>query len=235
MNDNNAIWGNTLETGLNKNELKNKVTSVNGQTGDVELTASDVGAATEQFVKDAIANIELPEVSGGGAFTEYVLMDITLEEEVSRVEIVPTDSEEKEKLKNIINECDEAYFLAQLYKPTDQAEGGAFELFIGDGSTSQRYGIGGNAYSPSSNAPRDYYDSVAYFHFNRNSQGFREIASGEQWVTVSEKEYNFWGVTGGTMGNHLRPADKLPKVCAKTTTSFGVGSRFVVIARMWNR
>ena len=108
MNDNNAIWGNTLETGLNKNELKNKVTSVNGQTGDVELTASDVGAATEQFVKDAIANIELPEVSGGGAFTEYVLMDITLEEEVSRVEIVPTDSEEKEKLKNIINECDEA-------------------------------------------------------------------------------------------------------------------------------
>lgn len=79
MNDNNAIWGNTLETGLNKNELKNKVTSVNGKTGAVELTAADVGATTEQYVDDAIAAIDLP--TGGG---EWVLLhSSTAEEAVS--------------------------------------------------------------------------------------------------------------------------------------------------------
>lgn len=72
MNDNNAIWGNTLETGLDKNELKNKVTSVNNKTGAVKLTAANVGAATEQFVKDAIAAIDLPtgdEWKYAGKFT----------------------------------------------------------------------------------------------------------------------------------------------------------------------
>ena len=73
------IFGNTLTTPMNPDKLKNEngtggggaVSSVNGKTGDVNLTASDVGAytkaETKQFVEDSIneshAHVILPAIN----------------------------------------------------------------------------------------------------------------------------------------------------------------------------
>ena len=210
-----------------------------GEKGEKGDTPSLDGYATEQYLDDAIANIELPEASGGGAFTEYVLMDVTLEEEVSSVEIAVNPWEAGyEELKKAINECDEMFFLSRLYKPAEQTERGAFKLVAGDGSTGAEYGIAGtDASSPSSNAYHEYQDSVAFFHFNRNNYGLKETVGTECWVATGDNQYNnYTTTTTRTLtGNQLRPVSVNARVYAKTATSFGVGSRFVVIARKWNR
>ena len=67
MNDKNAIWGNTLETGLNKDELENKVTSVNGKTGAVKLTAEDVKALSQDKLNEGV-NEALRQAKESGEF-----------------------------------------------------------------------------------------------------------------------------------------------------------------------
>lgn len=53
------------------------VKSVNGKTGRVELTAADVGAATQEYVDNAVGSIEIPEVDFTGYATEeYVAQKI---------------------------------------------------------------------------------------------------------------------------------------------------------------
>ena len=76
MNDNNAIWGNTLETGLNKDELKNKVTSVNGKTGAVKLTAEDVKALSQDKLNEGV-NEALRRAKESGEFDgdDYVITE----------------------------------------------------------------------------------------------------------------------------------------------------------------
>ncbi len=97
-----AIWGNTIGTGIDKENLENKVTSVNNKTGVVNLTAEDVGAlpsdtpipsveglASEQFVKDAIANIDLP-TGGGGSEKDLYWQEEILAEGVILTTDTPT-------------------------------------------------------------------------------------------------------------------------------------------------
>lgn len=60
----------TLTIGGTTYDLEGGVTSVNGQTGAVVLDASDVGAATEQDIADAIIQV-LPVDSASGAVASF--------------------------------------------------------------------------------------------------------------------------------------------------------------------
>ena len=87
------------------------VTSVNGQTGEVSLDASNVGATTEQYVNQAISEIPEPDLTGLATSVEVddkirVLTDdlVTLKNKVGDAEL---DTETKESLVAAINELEQ--------------------------------------------------------------------------------------------------------------------------------
>ena len=59
INDVEANIGQEVQDYLAENPPQSPVQSVNEKTGDVVLTAADVGAATEEYVDNAVENIEL--------------------------------------------------------------------------------------------------------------------------------------------------------------------------------
>ena len=73
------IWSNSVGTGVDIDKLKNKVTSVNGKTGDVELTAKDVGALSQDELQSGV-NLALQQAKESGEFdgkdgNDYVLTE----------------------------------------------------------------------------------------------------------------------------------------------------------------
>lgn len=60
-------WSNVIGTGIDPDPLKNKVTSVNGQTGDVVLNAEDVGALSQDDLHGGVA-LALQQAKDSGAF-----------------------------------------------------------------------------------------------------------------------------------------------------------------------
>lgn len=63
-NENVSLQGNSANVNFVMPNM-GKVKSVNGKTGDVVLTAEDLGAATKEYVDDAITNIDIPEAGVG--------------------------------------------------------------------------------------------------------------------------------------------------------------------------
>jgi hypothetical protein len=170
---------------------------------------------------------EAADFPSGGAFTDKVLMDVTLEEEASEVRLNCDASS--------INKCDYMYFLARLYKPADQTERGTFAFTAGDGNFGGFYGIDHNTGNPSSSCYDDYQDSVAIFEFHRNSYGIKETYRVSRSISIQDSQYNNYTETAGTTVRPVRPAYNSPVAVAKTSTVFGVGSRFIMIARVYNK
>lgn len=63
------------------------VKSVNGKTGRVELTAADVGAATQEYVDNAVGSIEIPEVDFTGYATEEYVSKKIAEAELAESDV----------------------------------------------------------------------------------------------------------------------------------------------------
>lgn len=63
------------------------VKSVNGKTGRVELTAADVGAATQEYVDNAVGSIEIPEVDFTGYATEEYVVKKIAEAELAESDV----------------------------------------------------------------------------------------------------------------------------------------------------
>ena len=61
------IWGNTIGTGINQENLENKVTSVNDMTGDVKLDAKSVGALSQDELQSGV-NLALETARTSGYF-----------------------------------------------------------------------------------------------------------------------------------------------------------------------
>jgi hypothetical protein len=64
---NRPIIGNTVGTGFDVDRLKNRVTSVNGKTGDVKLSANDVGALSQDELQNGV-NLALQQAKDSGEF-----------------------------------------------------------------------------------------------------------------------------------------------------------------------
>lgn len=77
--DRETIWSNVVGTGIDPKPLKNKVTSVNGKTGEVNLTAKDVGALNQNELQNGV-NLALQQAKESGAFdgkdgNDYILTE----------------------------------------------------------------------------------------------------------------------------------------------------------------
>ena len=75
------IIGNTVGTPLNPNMFGGKVTSVNGKTGDVKLSADDVKALSQDKLQDGV-NLALKQAKESGEFngTSFTYEDFTPEQ-----------------------------------------------------------------------------------------------------------------------------------------------------------
>ena len=77
--DRETHWSNVVGTGTNPEPLRNKVTSVNGKTGEVNLTADDVGALSNDALQKGV-NQALQQAKESGDFDgrdgeDYILTD----------------------------------------------------------------------------------------------------------------------------------------------------------------
>ena len=63
------------------------VKSVNGKTGRVELTAADIGAATQEYVDNAVGSIEIPDVDFTGYATEEYVAKKIAEAELAESDV----------------------------------------------------------------------------------------------------------------------------------------------------
>ena len=84
--DGNRRWSNVIGTGLDPEPLKNKVESVNGKTGDVELTAKDVGALSQDALQEGV-NQALQQAKESGTFDgkDYILTESDKKEIAERM------------------------------------------------------------------------------------------------------------------------------------------------------
>ena len=108
---NRPIIGNTVGTPLNPNMFGGDVTSVNGKTGDVELTADDVKALSQDKLQDGV-NLALEQAKESGEFNgkSFTYEDFTEEQLESLKGDTPkngidyfTESEKAEFVTKVIN------------------------------------------------------------------------------------------------------------------------------------
>ena len=198
----------------------------NGEVFDLESYVS-----TE--IEEAIAGIDIP--TGGGSYTDVVLMDVTLEEEVSVISLDATS----EQLNEFFN-ADILYATAMLYPASEQTERGGF--FLGGRHTGGMLFnmidcnsglISGLVPSSTATALPQYVRSIIF----NDSAGYTQTALSDLKFVVYA--YNLQDANTSWTVNS-RPvmfvrARNTTGFLAKTSTAFGVGSQFKIIARRFNR
>lgn len=272
--------------------ISHPVQSVNGKTGAVSLTASDVGAlpdttaiptvptnvsaftndagyakttdipsveglATEKYVDDAIAGVDIPEADvpsalpnpnaltftgaveatydgseavsvdipsgGGGGVVKTVLMDVTTTEEVSQIKGEALGAEGVA----VLLEADEVWFYLEQVPTADETITSAGSVKAGV------YKPGWYSYGVNLWATIGIQTPIYGQTYNgRSLRFFKKIAT-DKWEYEITEASSSTSTTNGSSRLYNESFLNLDNACyinAYTTTVFGVGTRFYVVA-----